>query len=202
MTEDEWEEQSITIAQRIRSWSDNVVEKNTQLFNNLPACPFAKKAWLQHKVMIHVTESLDAVLEVKATNPPTQDMTFLFAWTGWKDMTQDDFADFIYDQNKNHFGVWLAAFHPLAHDESPMSCDSKNFDDLFAEVDDICIILMQEYSHLVKASEKLKATGYYQNYTEEELAVLDDRKDNLNAWKRQTKEICESPSENGWEEIH
>ena len=101
--------------------------------------------------MIHVTESLDAVLEIKAVNPPTQDITYIFAWTGWKEMSQDDFADWIYAQNENHFGVWLAAFHPEGYDASPMSAEG-NVDEIFAEVDDICIILMQEYDHLVASS--------------------------------------------------
>ena len=203
MTEEEWEEHSILVAQRIRSWSANVVEKKHKVFNNLPACPFAKKSWLQHKVMIHVTESLDAVLEVKATNPPTQDMTFLFAWTNWRSMSQDDFSDFIYEQNDNHFGVWLAAFHPEAIDSIPMSTGESQ-DEIFSEVDDICIILMQEYDHLVKSAKQLEASGYYTNYTEAELSVLRDREEQLNAWKRQTKAWeCEgNPYEKEWEEVH
>lgn len=204
MTEEEWETESILIANRIRTWSHNVVEKKHKAFNNLPACPFARKAWLQHKVMIHVTESLDAVLEIKAVNPPTQDITYIFAWTGWKEMSQDDFADWIYAQNENHFGVWLAAFHPEGYDASPMSAEG-NVDEIFAEVDDICIILMQEYDHLVASSEQLEKSGYYDNYSEEEKSVLRERQEKFHAWKRQQTHINQaSPfeEEEGYEITH
>ena len=148
--------------------------------------------------MIHVTPDLDAVVEVKAAQPPEGDMTYLFVWTGWDEMSQDDFSDWIFEQNENHFGTWLAAIHPGGHEGSPVGAsDDKN---IFSQVDDICIILMQEYEHLVEASKALQKTGYYNNYTDAEMGVLTDREEKFHAWKHQTGGHHEAEEEEAFTE--
>lgn len=191
-----WNKDCVEIAQRVRNWSADIIEQSSTLFQGGPPCPFARKAWLQHKVMIHVTPDLDAVVEVKAAHPPEGDMTYLFVWTGWDEISQDDFSDWIFEQNENHFGTWLAAIHPGGHEGSPLGVsDDKN---IFSQVDDICIILMQEYQHLVEASKALQKTGYYNNYTEAEMGVLKDREEKFYAWKRQTSGHHEAEEEEGF----
>lgn len=187
-----WTATSIKISNRVRKWSDEVVEKGSKLFNGGPPCPFARKAWLQSSVMIHVTPDLDAIVDIKAAHPPSGDDTYLFVWVGWEDMSPDDFSDWIYDQNENHFGVWLAAVHPGGENNS---LDDSDEDNIFSQVDDMCIILMQEYDHLVAASKALQKTGYYNNYTDAELGVIKDREDKYYAWKHKTNGHYEAKEE-------
>ena len=40
------------ICEEIRAWSAYALEKPNPLFNNLPPCPYAKKAWSDHRVAI------------------------------------------------------------------------------------------------------------------------------------------------------
>ena len=193
---EEWDEEAIKIAERVRIWSISQIETPNPIYNG-PACPFAKTAWARQRVMIHVTPDLDTVVEIKVFNPPVDDFTHVVAWTGWKEMSEDDFADWVFTQNENHFGIWISAFHPgfgsvAVQDET----------DIFSQVDDMCILLVQEYEHLVKASEAIKKTGYYRTYTDVEMEVLDERKEKLNAWKRKTS-TCQSESyKEGWAEEH
>tara|TARA_X000000950_G_C13854314_1_gene635924 strand:+ start:1051 stop:1650 length:600 start_codon:yes stop_codon:yes gene_type:complete len=193
---DQWDDEAIKIAERVRIWSVSQIETHNPIYNG-PACPFAKSAWIRQKVMIHVTEDLETVVELKGFNPPIDDFTHLVAWTGWRTMSEDEFEDWLYHQNENHFGVWISAFHP-GFGERAVQDEA----DIFSQVDDICILLVQEYEHLVKASEALKKTGYYKTYTDVENEVLKERKERLHAWKRKTS-TCQSESyKEGWAEEH
>ena len=40
------------IVEEIRQWSAEVLEQPSPYFNNLPACPYARSAWIDNKVSI------------------------------------------------------------------------------------------------------------------------------------------------------
>jgi len=195
ISSEEWDDEALKIAERVRIWSISQIEVPNPIYNG-PPCPFAKAAWARHRVMIHVTPDLEAVVELKGFNPPEGDFTHVVAWTGWREMSEDDFSDWIFSQNENHFGVWISAFHPGFGEKE------QDETDIFSQVDDICIILVQEYEHLVRASEALKKTGYYRSYSNVELEVLDERKEQLNAWKRKTSACQNEDYKEGWAEEH
>ena len=114
-------------------------------------------------------------------------------------MSQDDFADWIYAQNET-ISSMKAAY--ILKDTRKPNVGGGNVDEIFAEVDDICIILMD---HLVASSEQLEKSGYYDNYSEEEKSVLRERQEKLHAWKRQQTHINQaSPfdEEEGYETTH
>jgi hypothetical protein len=39
-----------SVIKELRRWSASVLEKTNENYNGLPACPYAKKAWLEDKV--------------------------------------------------------------------------------------------------------------------------------------------------------
>lgn len=171
-----WEEASVLIAQEIQLWSETVLEKASPLFGGLPPCPYARQAWLRNVVMIHVTPDIDAVLEVKAFHPPTDDLIHLMAWTEYDEMTPAEFDSWIEEQNKNHFGVWIMGFHP----DSPEDPLTPEFEGLGA--DDYAIILVQSYTHLIEASERLRHTQYYANFPDADIKYIEQRKETYDAW--------------------
>lgn len=188
---DSWNEAAVLIAQEIRDWSEQVLEVPSEIFGGLPACPFARKAWFNESVMIHVTSSLDAVIDMKACFPPTEDLLHVFAYLDHDSMSVEEFDAWIDEQNEQHFGVWIMGFHPDSA-EDPMTPEYEGLG-----ADDYAVLLVQSFSHLVEASEKLKGTGYYDNFDEADIAYIERRKEIYDAWNEKVdakayseKEAC------------
>lgn len=173
-----WEESAVLIAQEIQEWSERVVEQGHPLFGGMPMCPFARKAWTQGHVMVHVTQDIQTVVELKATFPPTSELIHVVAWTGWDEMSPEEFSDWIDHQNRNHFNIWIMGFHPETEaDERLPEFDGNG-------ADDYALLLVQSYRHLVAGSDMLRKTRYYENYTPDDLKVLQARQENFYAWDK------------------
>jgi len=211
-----WDENAVLIAQEIREWSANWLELASDTFNGVPPCPFAKRAWQSQRVMIHVSSDIQAVNELKAFHPPTEDLVHIVAWTDWNNMSVTDFDAWINEHNKNHFGVWIAGIHPEhptldinyhlpaeSTGGSPVSPEEHKTQDKLAAIpegeelitmgDDYAVIIVQEYKHLVEMSQLLaKATDYYKAYHYDDLVELKKRQDEYYVWKEKTASSTES----------
>ena len=93
------------IKEEIRSWSSEVLEKPSENYSGLPPCPYAKKAWANEKVRVHVGPDLDLAVRIKENNPPEKDSVDVFAWTGWDKMSAKDFDSWLDSQNEDHKGI-------------------------------------------------------------------------------------------------
>ena len=173
---DTWENTAVLICQEIRDWSERVLEVESAEHGGMPPCPFARQAWMRENVMIHVSQDLDAVLEMKALYPPTSEHMHIFAWTEANEMSPEAFYKWIDNQNDTHFGVWITGFHPDAEEDETI----PQYKGLGA--DDYAIILMQSYDHLVSASDRLLRTRYYRAYSLEDMRLIKKRKEKFDAW--------------------
>ena len=155
---DDWEEYSSLIAAELQAWSNEVLEKPTPLFADMPPCPFARKAWMEDNVVIHVTDHLAPVIIIKSHELlPTDETVHVVAWTGWEDLTRQEFEAWLDEQNKNHFGIWLMGFHP--DDETNPVINHEGFEE---RVDvSYAMIFIQRLSLLYKSSQKLSMLNYY-----------------------------------------
>jgi len=171
-----WDKASVLIAQEIQMWSEDILEKPSPLFGGLPPCPYARMAWMKNCVMIHVTPEIETVAEIKAFHPPTDELLHIVAWTNFDEMTAEEFDEWIEDQNKNHFGVWIMGFHP----DSPEDPLTPEFSGNGA--DDYALLLVQSYSHLIEASENLRDTAYYDKFPHEDMVYINKRKEIFDAW--------------------
>jgi hypothetical protein len=171
-----WDKASVLIAQEIQMWSEDILEKPSPLFGGLPPCPYARMAWMKNCVMIHVTPEIETVAEIKAFHPPTDELLHIVAWTNFDEMTADEFDEWIGQQNRNHFGVWIMGFHP----DSPEDPLTPEFSGNGA--DDYALLLVQSYSHLIEASENLRDTAYYDKFPHEDMVYINKRKEIFDAW--------------------
>jgi hypothetical protein len=154
--------------------------------------------------MIHVTSDLEAVTEIKAFFPPTEDSLHIVAWTDFDNMTANQFNEWIEASNVNHFGVWLMGFHPDG-DEDALT---PHFSGLIE--DDYALILVQSLGHLVRASDALRKTNYYNKFPSRELQYIQKRKEIYDAWNEKVDEEAHASKEegciearhNGQEKIH
>ena len=173
---DAWEETAVLIAQEIRDWSEQILEVPSDTFGGLPPCPYARQAWMNENVMIHVSQHLDSVLEIKACFPPTDELMHVIAFTDWESITPEEFNAWLDEQNKQHFGVWLMGFHPEA-EEDPLTPEYEGLG-----ADDYAIIVMQSLDHLVLASEQLRKTAYYDKFPADDMSYINSRRETFNAW--------------------
>lgn len=181
------EELAALIAQEIFEWSRQSLEPKSKVHGGLPVCPFAKQEWDNSQIIVHVTDDLESVIALKAFYPPTADQSHIIAWLGWQDMTADEFDDWIDDQNSNHMGTWLMGFHPEAPEDETVP--ALELPDDWPETDDYAIILMQSLSRVVKASNQLLGTGYYQSYSDDDMQLIHNRRETLNAWQEKVDEV-------------
>jgi hypothetical protein len=187
---DDWDEFSTLVAAEIQSWSEEVLEKPTPLFADMPPCPFAKKAWLEGNVVVHVTERLEPVIEIKNEMCLTDEITHVVAWTGWEDLSFEDFNSWLDNQNKNHFGIWLMGFHPEAESHPNV----PEFEGIVE--DDYALLLVQSLGYLVKSSDKLRKTNYYQKFNIDDIKYINHRKEVYHAWNEKINEKAYAKEEN------
>ena len=159
-----WDERT-GIIKEIKDWSEQVLEPSNPEFNDLPACPYAKAAWQEHKVKI--------VFKFEKEDYKQLYMA-LHNWSDLKDLTiivdtefirdNDEFHQFVDNVNKaiadNVFrdrDMWVMGFHP--DDGEQELLDSEAFE---PETDtEYALLFVQRLSKLEKAAEKLRPLGYY-----------------------------------------
>ena len=147
------------IAQEIKDWSSKVLEVPSQVFNGLPPCPYAKKAWAKDKVRMHITGNIKECLTIKE-DCPDDDSVDVVAWTGYGKMSADEFDQWLDEQNEKHDGIWIIGFHP----DHPADEALEEFEG--NGTPEYALILIQSLRHLVKSSESIFKRGYYKNYSQ------------------------------------
>jgi len=158
------------VVDEIKSWSNKVLEKPNVFFNNLPPCPYAKKAWLEDKVAILFKneDSYQDLYSALSQWEDTYDLAILVDFAFEKD--PDLFHQFLNDVNlgisKGFFidsDMWVMGFHP--YDEAPEFSEEADFEPL-TDVN-YAMIFVQRLSKLQESAYKIKKNGYYDNYDEE-----------------------------------
>ena len=156
------------IKKEIRRWSKEQLEPPNPDFNNIPACPYAKKAWQDKKVKFAFkTELYDNEIIYKYLNDWDNDIDLvILVDTNFVEETEDfhDNLDFINENISDHCfkerDFWVMGFHP--YDDANELIDDGTFE---GESDlEYAIVFIQRLSKLEEASEKLINQGYYKTY--------------------------------------
>ena len=148
----------------LKNWSKNALKIPNEHYNNLPACPFAKAAWINDKVgfifnyegnynLIHSCindwdDSKDVIILIDFFPDDLDDL----------DVFLDDVNQDISSGKYNTKDMYLMGFHP--EDESNELLD----DSLDMEEDSgptYAMIFFQRLSKLQEASDSLRMKGYY-----------------------------------------
>ena len=162
------EEEKENIKSEIRSWSREQLEPPNPDFNNIPACPYAKKAWDDKKVKFAFKTELydnDVIYEYIENWDDSVDLVILVD-TNFVEETEDfhDNLDFINENiSDGCFGekdFWVMGFHP--YDDANELIDDGSFEG--ESETEYAIVFIQRLSKLEIASEKLINQGYYKTY--------------------------------------
>lgn len=158
-----------SICEEIRAWSAYALEKPNAYFNNMPPCPFAKRAWLDQSVaIIFRYGGSQAVRSCFAQFPEALDLIIVVDQFYKRDA--DSFHSELEDYNEaisqGLFGdrdLWVMGFHP--DDDSNDFVDDGEFEPHINTP--YAMIFIQRLSKVQEAAYTLQDLGYYDTYREE-----------------------------------
>jgi hypothetical protein len=158
------------IYQEILAWSEHTLQKPNPYFNNLPACPYAKKAWSEGRVAVlfKSENNYQTIYSTVSQFDDAFDLVIVVDMAYKKD--PEEFHDYLEQMNEAisrgifiDRDVWLMGFHP--HDDENDYLDEATFEQLVS--DEYAMIFIQRLSKVYKSSQQLKALGYYEEYAKD-----------------------------------
>ena len=158
------------IYQEILAWSEHTLQKPNPYFNNLPACPYAKKAWTEGRVAVlfKSEKNYQTIYSTISQFDDTFDLVIVVDLAYKKD--PEEFHNYLGQMNEAisqgifiDRDVWLMGFHP--HDDENDYLDEATFEQLVS--DEYAMIFIQRLSKVYKSSQQLKALGYYEEYAKD-----------------------------------
>ena len=165
------------IIEDVRLWSKNFLEVSNVHLGGVPACPFAKKAWADNKVWIAVKTKHSTYK--KELNDCIKNLDFskkdiLIFCDPYYSYSPDELHLATEDYNEwyNRKDIYFMSFHP----SNPATVDEQEF--LVSPTDEIgetpdypdykySMMLVQKFSQLQQASDKLHKQGYYKLWPDE-----------------------------------
>lgn len=147
----------------IKKWILERLSVELEVFNNLPACPFAKQALLENKIKIEsVGDSSEFMAEMDAFTrdwPENTDVVILGC--NPKNISSDELSNLVESANQ----TFLNERNFLALEDHP---DHKEYvKDFQVNEGNWAIVLLQEKSKIVTARKILDRRGYYKNWDQE-----------------------------------
>ena len=141
--------------QNLKNWILDYLSKPNPVFNNMPPCPHAKKAWLDGNVEIKKFVNYDELEECIKDIVESRVKIFYFEYP-------------LLPTAKKLKSVvsWLGTKHPqfIFYDEHP-----DTIEDVGGEVvnSGVTAIIVQDRKDLLEKRAELLKTGYYDNWTDE-----------------------------------
>ena len=149
--------------QKIEDWILDFLSKPNSAFDNLPPCPYAKKAWLDGNVEVKEFISF-AEMRKDLDKWNKEVIIYLFQYTMLPRCTElqilaskfnEEFPDFLF----------LEETPELVEDVAGVIVNQG----------ELCMLLVQKRKPLEDAREELMKTGYYDNWTEDMKERIIDR---------------------------
>ncbi len=165
------------IKKEVRLWSEKFLEVPNIHLNNMPACPFAKKAWLENKVDIQYRDpdlgyTRNLHQHVKKINFAEKEI-LIFCDIFFKEYSLNKYQKIIdnFNNQYNKKDIYFLGFHPknppTEEDQEFLLNPTGDTSDLPNSTIDFSMMLIQKFSQLYKASDRLKRMGYYDKWPQE-----------------------------------
>ena len=162
------------IHEEIRLWSKHYLEVRNKHLNGLPACPFARKSWAQNKVDIQIRNTdqgytRDLHKHVKKLDFDKKEL-LIFCDVNYKQYSLNKFQSIIdnFNGRYNKKDVYFMGFHPYNppnKEEQEFLLDpTGNMSDLPESKIEFSMMLIQKFSQLYEASDRLHRMGYYNEW--------------------------------------
>ena len=149
--------------QKIEDWVLNFLSKPNSAFDNLPPCPYAKKAWLDGNVEVKEFQSF-ASMRKDLDEWNKEVVIYLFQYTTLPRCGELEALSSKFNEQYPDF---------LFLEESPDLVEDVG--GVIVNQGELCMMLVQKRKPLEEAREELMKTGYYDNWTEEMKERIMDR---------------------------
>ena len=156
----------------VRKWSENFLEIPNKHLGGFPACPFAKKTWQDNKIIIEVKRKnkwykTELNAHLKQLNFHVHEI--LIFCDPYFNYSLEEFQNIIdaYNNWYNKKDIFFMGFHPLnpANEEEQEFLVTPNGETPLVESDvAYSMMLIQKFSQLQEASDKLHRQGYYEKW--------------------------------------
>ena len=162
------------IHEEIRLWSKHYLEVRNKLLNGLPACPFARKSWAQNIVDIQIRNTdqgytRDLHRHVKKLDFDKKEL-LIFCDVNYKQYSLNKFQGIVdnFNGRYNKKDIYFMGFHPY----NPPNKEEQEFlldptgdvSDLPESKIEFSMMLIQKFSQLYEASDRLHRMGYYNEW--------------------------------------
>ena len=163
------------IKKDVRKWSEHFLEIPNKHLGGFPACPFAKKTWQDDKVVVEVKRKnkwYKTELNAQLKQLDFHVHEILIFCDPYFNYSLEEFQDIIdaYNDWYNKKDVFFMGFHPLnpANEEEQEFLVTPNGETPIVESDLMySMMLIQKFSQLQEASDKLHRQGYYRLWPKE-----------------------------------
>jgi hypothetical protein len=172
-----------TIEEDLRSWSREVLEVPNRHLKGLPACPYARQAWRENKVLVLETENVFAAAMSACFSFSQSDKDLVVvASYGIPDIHH--MHGFVQELNRCFPTLHCMEFHP-DYGAEDAELDFLTDNAWESAIDEpYCMIFVQELDKVVTASDKLQVLGYYDTYPPDEYdSLVVQRKRRLETWQ-------------------
>ena len=165
------------ISKEVRLWSEHYLEVPNIHLNRLPACPYAKKAWTEDKVDIQHRNpdkgyTRDLHTYVKKIDFEKKEI-LIFCDVFFKEYSLNAFQKIIdnFNNQYNKKDIYFLGFHPknppTEQDQEFLLNPTGDQSNLPRSTIDFSMMLIQKFSQLYEASDRLKRMGYYDKWPKE-----------------------------------
>jgi len=145
----------------LETWIKEVLSKPNTIFNNLPACPYAKQAWTENKVEVFGYNSwIDAYSKLISIEYDfDQKDVYVFAFPS-DSITSEQLTNILDKLTSTWQKDWIVVLEDHPDELEQVQGFNLNFGDQ-------CLLLVQSRNKLNKARTELEAKGYYKNWDHE-----------------------------------
>lgn len=163
----------LLIAQEIKTWSRDVLQKPSEFFNGLPPCPYAFDAWVNNRVKIDFGNELKVVWH--ANNFEEEVDLVIVVVEQWSHDKIESFCDEWMD---GHPGADIVLMPFVPDSGEGTGQPEEEMIDWEPLVDEeYAMVFIQRLSDVNAASENLEEAGYYKNCSAEFLEYVKSRRD-------------------------
>jgi len=151
----------VDVRTKISDWINNTLSKPNPVFNNLPACPYAKQAWIENKVEVFAYSNwIDAYSKLISMDYEfDQKDVYIFAFPA-DNITPEQLTNTLDKLTSSWQKDWIVVLEDHPDELEQVQGFNLNFGEQ-------CLLLVQARNKLAQARTDLEEKGYYKNWTEQ-----------------------------------
>jgi len=151
----------VDVRTKISDWVNNTLSKPNPVFNNLPACPYAKQAWIENKVEVFAYSNwIDAYSKLISMDYEfDQKDVYIFAFPA-DNITPEQLTNTLDKLTSSWQKDWIVVLEDHPDELEQVQGFNLNFGEQ-------CLLLVQARNKLAQARTDLEEKGYYKNWTEQ-----------------------------------